>query len=327
MIITRTPFRVSLLGGGSDYPEFFLEHGGATIVTTINQYCYLTVNRLSPFFEHSIRVSYSRTELVKGVCEIQHPLVRECLSFLKLESGVEITHIADLPGRTGLGSSSAFTVGLLHALHAFRGELVNADRLAREAIHVERERVGDKVGWQDQFASAHGGFLHLQFGRDATVRVDPIPTGRVRMQTLRSNLLLFFTGIARTSTEILEGQQRRLEANTPNLHKLRDLAAEGIQVLARSRDLREFGELLHEGWELKRQLAPDISPSPLQAQYEKARTAGAIGGKLLGAGGGGFWLLFAPPDRQSSVRAVLSDLKEVPFDFEREGSKIIYFNV
>ncbi|MCS6853121.1 MAG: hypothetical protein NZ700_18350 [Gemmataceae bacterium] len=327
MIITQTPLRISFLGGGTDYPEHFRHHGGAVLATSINKYVYLTVQPLTRFFDYRIRISYSRTELCSHVDEIQHPSVRECLKFLGIEGGIEIHVMSDLPARTGLGSSSAFTVGLLHALHAFRGELVGREQLAAEAVLVERERIGERVGCQDQYVAAHGGLLHISFSPNDVVVTTPLVLSRERRQALESRLLIFYTGQQRTAHDILQEQLRRTREGklTAELRDLQQLVAEGLRVLDSSRPLGEFGALLHEGWLLKRRFSQAVSNPLVDAAYEHARRAGAVGGKLLGAGGGGFLLLFVEPDQQSAVRAALAYLREVPFSFDNQGSRLVFY--
>lgn len=327
MIITCTPLRVSFLGGGTDYPEHFAQHGGATLGTSIDRCTYITVTPLAKFFDHKIRVSYSRTELCREIDEIQHPSVRECLRFLGIDGGVEIAVVTDLPARTGLGSSSSFTVGLLMALHAFQGRLVSTERLAEEAVHVEREMIKERVGLQDQYTCALGGFLHLRFsGRDRVQHAN-LPLQRERRQALRDRLMLFYTGQQRTAHQVLETQMARTRTGelTSYLLRMESLVREGLHVLCSETDLRTFGDLLHQGWTLKRQLSDAISNTLVDESYERARAAGAIGGKLLGAGGGGFLLLFAEPGDQARVREAMGDLPQVPFDFEDQGARIVYY--
>ena len=326
MIIIRTPVRVSFLGGGTDYPAYFRQHGGATLVTTIDKYTYVTVNPLTEFFDHRIGVYYSRVERVKNLDEIEHPSVRECLRFLGIEHGVEIHIVSDLPARTGLGSSSSFTVGLLKALYAFKGQMVSTEKIASEAVHIEQDMIKERVGCQDQYASAYGGLLHLQFGRDGSVQVVPLAISREHLHALEQRLMLFYTGMQRTSHEILEEQLNHTKTGKidPELTRLRELVKQGIDVLG-SGKLTEFGKLLHEGWMLKRQCSTRISNPQIDELYSRAQAAGAVGGKLLGAGGGGFLLLFVEPQNQSQVRQALSELREVKFGFDNSGSTTIFY--
>lgn len=327
MIITSTPLRVSFLGGGTDYPDHFSKHGGATLGTSIDRSTFITVTPLTRFFDHKIRISYSKTELCSSIDEIQHPSVRECLRFLAIQEGIEISVVADLPARTGLGSSSSFTVGLLLALHAFKGELVSKEQLAAEAVHVEREMIQERVGLQDQYMCAIGGLTHLQFrGRDQ-VNVNAVPLEGARMEALESRLMLFYTGLQRTAHEVLATQIQRTRNGElgPYLMRLESLVREGLHILCSEEDLRQFGDLLHQGWMLKRQLSDAISNSLVDDAYERARAAGAIGGKLLGAGGGGFLLVYAEPEQRAQVISALADLQEVPFHFEDQGSRLIFY--
>jgi D-glycero-alpha-D-manno-heptose-7-phosphate kinase len=324
MIISRTPFRVSFFGGGTDYPEFYAKHGGAVLLTTINRYCYLSLHLLSPFFKHRYRASYARTETVQHPSEFQHPLIRETLLHLNIDKGLEITHVADLPGRTGLGSSSAFTVGLLNALHAFLGHRVTAEDLAREAIAVERERVGDPGGHQDQYAAAYGGLVRLDFAPDGQVGVRRLPVTEARIEELERNLLLFYTGVEQSSAGILSEQKQRTPQNVPALLTLKGMVDEAERMVTGGRGFEEFGRLLHEAWTLKKGLSARISNDLIDQAYDAARRAGAPGGKLLGAGGRGFLLLLAPPDRQAAIREALRALQEVPFAFGYDGSQIIF---
>jgi D-glycero-alpha-D-manno-heptose-7-phosphate kinase len=328
MIISKTPVRISFLGGGTDYPDHFRRCGGATLATSIDKYSYVTVKELRDLFEYKIRVGYSRTELVDHAGQIEHPSVRECLRHLGLEAHLEIHYIGDLPARTGLGSSSSFTVGLLHALHAYKGEVVSPRELGREAILVEQERIGERVGCQDQYICALGGLRMLEFQTDGGVRAEPLPVRRERVEALERSLLLFYTGISRQAHEILGEQLQRTQdgAVSGELGSLEQLAREGAAVLCRDGDLRVFGELLHQGWTLKRSLSSRISSDRIDQLYARARAAGAIGGKLLGAGGGGFLLFFVEPGAAAAVRAALEELKEVPFRFERQGTTLLFYD-
>jgi D-glycero-alpha-D-manno-heptose-7-phosphate kinase len=327
MIITRTPVRISLLGGGTDYPAHFRYHGGQTLGVAIDKYSYVTVSHLARLFDYSIRVSYSRTELVNGIDEIQHPAVRECLRFLKLDRGIEINYMGDLPARTGLGTSSSFTVGLLHALHAFKGELVSSRDLAAEAVYVEQEMIQERVGVQDQYTCAHGGLVHLQFGCDGGVRVTPTPLTHKRLAELQQHLMLFYTGVRRYAHEVLDEQLEctRKGMISRDLHCLSGLVDEGLQVLSGPQPITWFGDILHTAWMIKRQLSSKISSPLIDAYYERALKAGAIGGKLLGAGGGGFLLVFAKPQHQPAIAAALSELPRVHVAFDHHGSSLLFY--
>lgn len=326
MIISRTPVRVSFLGGGTDYPDHFRKYGGQTLGVAIDRYSYLTVNRVTKFFDYGIRVSYSRLETVNSVGEIEHPAVRECLRFLKIEGGIEIHYVGDLPARTGLGSSSSFTVALLHALHTLEGSIVDHGQLAREACHVEQELIKERVGVQDQYTCAHGGLVHLQMKTDGTISVNPVPLPAERRALLGSHLLLFYTGLRRSAHEVLDEQLDRTRRGdlTADLKRMSELVTDGLEVLSRG-PIAAFGDLLHQSWVIKRGLSTKISSNAIDASYDRARAAGAIGGKLLGAGGGGFLLLFAPPDRHGAIESALSDLTPVKFGFDHEGSRILFY--
>lgn len=327
MIVARTPVRVSFLGGGTDYPDHFRQHGGQTLGAAIDKYSYISVNRLAELFDYRVRVSYSRTELARDVSGIEHPAVRECLRFLGIAGGVEIHYVGDLPARTGLGSSSSFTVALLHALHAFKGELVGQAQLAEEARHVEHERIRERVGVQDQYTCAHGGLVHLRMERDGRVAVGRVPLPPERLAQLEAHLMLLYTGIRRTAHDVLDEQLERTRNGSlaPELSRLGELVAEGIAALAGGGPLARFGELLDAAWQIKRQLSSKVSSGAIDGQYDRARAAGAVGGKLLGAGAGGFLLLFVPPERQASVAAALAELRRVRFGFDHEGSRILFY--
>lgn len=327
MIITKTPVRISFLGGGTDYPEHFRQHGGQVLGASIDKYSYLTVNRLASLFDYSIRVGYSRTELTNTLDELVHPSVRECLRFLDLESGIEIHYVGDLPARTGLGSSSSFTVGLLHALHAFKGEHVNRRQLAEEAVHVEQEMIRERVGVQDQYLCAHGGLLHLRFGQDGTVSSSPVPLRPERLSKLQGHLMLLYTGVSRNAHELLDEQLARTKDGeiSAELGRLSELVEQGLEVLVGDQPLAVFGELLHTAWEIKRGLSRKITNETIDGYYARARSAGAIGGKLLGAGGGGFLLLFVKPEDQGEVERTLPELARVRFGLEHSGSTLLFY--
>lgn len=326
MIISRTPYRVSFFGGGTDYPAWFREHGGAALATTIDKYCYITCRHLPPFFEHRIRVVYSRIESCHHLDQIEHPSVREVLRFLAMERGVEIHHDGDLPARSGMGSSSSFTVGLLNALTALQGRMPDKHQLAADAIHLEQHVLKETVGSQDQVCAAYGGFNHITFLPNGEFTVRPMTIPRSRLQDLNDHLLLFYTGIKRTASEVADSYVPNLEAKRRQLRIIRDLVDEAASILSSSQDLGGFGDLLHEAWEAKRSLSPQVTNPEVEAIYQEARACGARGGKLTGAGGGGFMLLFAPPDRHDLIREKLPHLLSVPFKFEFGGSQIIFFD-
>jgi D-glycero-alpha-D-manno-heptose-7-phosphate kinase len=320
MIICRTPFRVSFFGGGTDYKSWYTEHGGSVLATTIDKYCYLTCRYLPPFFEHRLRIVWSKIETCKEVDEITHHAARAVLTHMKVDRGLEIHHDGDLPARSGIGSSSAFTVGLLHCLHALRGQLVSTRDLAAEAVHVEQNILCEAVGSQDQVMAAYGGFRQVVFepGSAGEIIVKPLPITPERLRLLNDHLLLLYTGIVRTASEVAASYEMRGR----NLRVIRDLVDDGLAVLSGG-DIADFGELLHEGWMVKRGLGEMVSNGAVDEMYAAALSEGATGGKLLGAGGGGFLLLFAPPDRHGAIVARLG-LLNVPFKFDWRGSEIIF---
>lgn len=323
MIITRTPFRISFFGGGTDYPAWSRQHGGAALATAIDKYCYLTCRYLPPFFEHRIRVVYSRIEDCQSIDEIAHPAVRETLRYLAITRGVEIHHDGDLPARSGMGSSSAFTVGLLHALYALQGRMPGRRQLAAESIHIEQEILRETVGSQDQVLAAYGGFNHITFLPSSEFVVRPMILAPERLKDLNAQLMLFYTGIKRTASTVADSYVSQLDGRKRQMRMLQEMVDEGISILTGERDLTAFGELLHEAWQVKRSLSPAVSNAQVDGLYERARAAGAIGGKLTGAGGGGFLLLFVPRERQADVRQALSGLFCVPFRFEFSGSQVL----
>ena len=326
MIINKTPFRISFFGGGTDYPVWYRENQGAVLSTTIDKYCYITIRYLPPFFPHKHRIVYSKIEMVNDINEILHPAVRATLNFLKINKGLEIHHDGDLPAKTGLGSSSSFTVGLLNSLYALKGVIPSKLQLAKEAIHIERDILKESVGAQDQVAAAFGGFNKINFNGKDEIKIEPITIGKERIKQLENHLMLFFTGFSRTASDIAKSQIE----NTPNkkreLSLMYQMVDEAIKILNEKGDIKDFGKLLHEAWLLKKSLTDKISTPEIDNIYEKALQAGALGGKLLGAGGGGFMVLFVPPENQPGVREKLKNLLEVKFHFENEGSKIIYYN-
>lgn len=326
MIITRTPFRVSFFGGGTDYPNWYRVHGGSVVATTINKYCYLSCRYLPPFFEHRFRIVYSKTETCKTVDEISHPAVREVLRHLKMDRGVEIHHDGDLPARSGLGSSSAFTVGLLNALYGLKGQIASKKQLATETIHIEQDLLGETVGSQDQILAAYGGLNHISFLPTGEFSVRPLTLTRERSEELNAHLLLLYTGIRRTASEVAQSYVHDLRSRERQLRLLGLLVNEALAVINGHDDICEFGRLLHESWEAKRSLSEKVCNSQIEEIYQQARSAGAIGGKLIGAGGGGFMLLFAKPENQPRVVQTLNRLIHVPFRFENAGSQTIFFD-
>lgn len=325
MLITCTPFRVSFFGGGTDLPAFYEREEGKVLSTAIAAHMYITVHRLSPLYPFKIRVSYSKTELAKEPDEIQHPVVRECLKMLNVTQPIEITSIADIPAKTGLGSSSSFTVGLLHALHAFQGDYVSPEQLAEEACHVEIKLLQEPIGKQDQYAAAYGGFRKYIFQAGDRVSIRPVICQPGRLHQLFERLMMFHIGGTREAREILQDQNAKTGDNLEQLGNMRDMCDQGEEILQEeTNDIRDFGLLLDEAWQLKKSLSPKISPPIIDRWYDRAREAGAIGGKLLGAGGTGFLLLFVEKTRQDRVRKALSGLIEQKVIFEPEGSRIIH---
>jgi D-glycero-alpha-D-manno-heptose-7-phosphate kinase len=324
MIICRTPFRISFFGGGTDYPAWYRRHGGAVLAVSIDKYCWLTCRHLPPFFDHKIRVVYRKIETVRAAEEIEHPVVRAALAHLGFDRGLELHHDGDLPARSGMGSSSAFTVGLLHALYTLRGQKRTRMQLAQESIHIEQSLLGETVGSQDQVLAAFGGLQYVQFQPDGAIAVDPVPLPPGRLAELHESLMLFYTGVARTASEVARSYAHNLDAHRRQLQAMREMVEEGIDILVSGMELTAFGELLHEAWQTKRTLSDSVSSPQLDGWYDRARAAGAVGGKITGAGGGGFLLLFVPPKKQRAVRAALADLLHVPFAFESAGSEIVF---
>ena len=326
MIISRTPLRISFFGGGTDYPAFYEEHGGAVLSTSINKHSYVISRRLPPFFDYKYRIRYFLREETQTIAKIKHPSVRECLNFINLDYGVEIQHNADLPAMSGLGSSSAFTVGLLNTLYALKGELVTKRQLALEAIHVEQELIKENVGSQDQTAAAFGGFNKIEFGGRRKLWVQPITLEQGKRDFLQSHLMLFFTGFPRNASEIAAEQLKKTPEKTKELKAMMEMVDEAVKILNGSQDgYDDFGRLLHESWMVKRSLTPRITSPHIDEIYESAREAGALGGKLLGAGGGGFMLFFAKPEIQPKIREKLNKVLYVPFKFHDLGSQIVYY--
>lgn len=326
MIISKTPFRISFFGGGTDYPAYYQEHGGAVLSTSFDKYCWISVRELPPFFGHKYRIVYSIIENINAIKEIQHPAVRGVLDWLQLENGLEIHHNGDLPARSGLGSSSAFTVGLMHALQAFQGQMISKQELADKAIYVEQQLLQEVVGCQDQIQTANGGFNKIIFNRNGSYQVEPLIVAPQRLKWLEKHLMLFFTGISRFSSDVAKNTVENIQKKTKELQHMHQLVDEGVEILRSShRPLSEFGSLLHESWQYKRQLSEQVSTPLVDEIYATARKAGAIGGKLLGAGGGGFVLLFVEPPNQLQVRQALKDLIYVPIKFEHSGSRIVLY--
>jgi len=326
MVITRTPLRISFFGGGTDYPVWYRQYGGAVLATTINKCCYITCRRLPPFFEYHSRVSYSKVENVRRNDAIEHPSVRGCLQFLGMHEGVEIHHVADLPARTGLGTSSAFTVGLLLGLYALQDRMRDKQALAADAIHIEQELLREAVGAQDQVSAAYGGFNRINFEVDGTIEVKRVLTPPSRLADLEQHLALYFTGFSRTASEIAQEQVRLTPQRKQELDTMLQMVDEAEAIITSpGRSLDEFGRLLHEGWQIKRSLTQKITNANIDEIYEAGLSAGALGGKLLGAGGGGFMLFFVSPERKAALRARLKKLVHVPFGFSNKGSHVVVY--
>jgi len=324
MIITRTPLRISFFGGGTDYPVWYREHGGAVLSTTIDKCCYITCRHLPPFFEYHSRISYSKVENVNQNSAIEHPSVRGCLQFLGIDDGVEIHHVADLPARTGLGTSSAFTVGFLLGLYALREQMRNKHALALDALHVEQEVVKEAVGSQDQISAAYGGFNRINFHANGELEIKQVITPAARLAALQQHCVLFFTGFSRTASEIAKEQIKVTPQRKRELETMGQMVGEAEAIVSNpNRSLDEFGHLLNESWQIKRTLTQNITNNSLDEIYEAGRGAGALGGKLLGAGGGGFMLFFVAPERRKELRMRLKNLLCVPFAFSNRGSQVI----
>jgi D-glycero-alpha-D-manno-heptose-7-phosphate kinase len=324
MIISQTPYRISFFGGGTDYPVWYRKNGGQVLSTTIDKFIYISCRTLPPFFEHRLRLSYSKIELCNSLDELDHPSARETLRHMGLESGLELHYDGDLPGRCGMGSSSAFTVGLLNVLYAFKGEVVTAAKLSKDSIHIEQTMVGEQVGSQDQTSASYGGFNKIQFSRDGEIVVLPIAVDEDTLFRLNQCLMLFFTGVSRTAADVANTYVNNIENHAKQFRKMHKFVDQGVDILCGSGDLKDFGQLLHESWLEKRSLSEQVSSSYLDEIYDAARAVGAVGGKLLGAGGGGMMLLFVPLENQAEVKEKLTPLIHVPFQFESAGSQIIF---
>jgi D-glycero-alpha-D-manno-heptose-7-phosphate kinase len=317
--------RISFLGGGTDYPDYYLRHGGKVFCTSIDKYTYIVAKAYPPYFDHNIKVSYSKLELVGSIDDLHHPVVKECLRFLDIHHGIEIQYTADLPARTGMGSSSSFTVCLLHALYTHKGHVVSKRRLAEEAVYIEQEVLKERVGSQDQFGAAMGGLHRINFGKDGHIDCEPLPLTREKLTEFEDSLMLFYTGVTRTAHELLKEQidntkSGNLDAQLERLAALVDPATEAVV----RGDYDTFGDILDCGWQIKMGLSSQIANGRITEWYQAAKKAGALGGKLLGAGGGGCLLFYVPAAAQNAVRAALEELKEIPFRFDREGSSIIF---
>jgi D-glycero-alpha-D-manno-heptose-7-phosphate kinase len=325
MIITRTPFRISFFGGGTDYPAWYQEHGGIVLATTIDKYCYISCRYLPPFFEHNYRIVYSRIENCKSVDQIEHPSVRAVLKYMACDLGLEVHHDGDLPARSGLGSSSSFTVGLLNALMALNGNHISCEELASKAIHIEQDLIKENVGSQDQISAAFGGFNRIEFLRDGSFKVDPVILRKERLDEFQDHLMLFFTGFSRIASEVAKSKIDNIKSRTAELQLMKEMTREAISTLQGSTPIAEIGRMLDQNWKYKRSLSDKVSTSEIDQIYETAIRAGAIGGKLLGAGGGGFMVFFVQPENQKKVREALGRLIHVPFRFENSGSRVVLY--
>ena len=325
MIFTKTPFRMSFFGGGTDMEEYFREHGGAVLSTTFDKYCYVEVRHLPPFFEYSNELIYSQTERVKAVDEIRHPLIRNGMKMLDMHE-LKVTYDADLPARSGLGTSSSFAVGMLNAFYALKGKYVDRRRLAQDAIYLERVLCGESGGWQDQIAAAFGGLNRIDF-REGGFEVHPVIISRERKQALNRTLMMFFTGFTRLSSEVQsQASAERAGGRTDILNEMRALVDEAQAILTdKDSDLDDFGRMLDYTWRLKKQTGSSVSTDNIDAMYAAGMKAGALGGKLLGAGRGGFLVFYARPERQEAVRRALGGLLGIPFAFEEGGTQVLYY--
>lgn len=324
MIISQTPYRISFFGGGTDYPDWYLRCGGQVLSATIDKYIYISCRYLPPFFNHKLRLAYSRVETCQTVDELEHPAVREILKYFNIDNGLEIHYDGDLPARSGMGSSSAFSVGLINSLYSLLDKSIHPHQLALEAIHIEQELIGESVGSQDQINAAYGGFNHICFSKDGSIEVFPLKCSLEKVDQLTDNLMLFYTGIMRTAETISVTYAKNTQNKAAQLEKIHQIVDQALEIINGDQSLDNFGELLHQTWLEKRALSQKVSNSRVDNIYEIARNAGALGGKLCGAGGGGMILFYVPTHYQSKVRDALSSLLHIPFKFATTGSKIIY---
>ena len=326
MIISKTPFRISLFGGGTDYPSWYRDNGGSVLATAIDEYCYISCRHLPPFFEHKHRIVYGKVESVKDIEEIQHPVVRAVLSTLGTRAGLEIHHDGDLPARSGLGTSSSFTVGLINAMNAMKGLQTSKDDLAKQAIYIEQEVLKENVGSQDQILAAFGGFNKIDFNTDDSFNITPVIISKELTCKLQDHMLLFFTGLSRYASDIAKDKIANIKNNFRELTQMKEMVNEGLSILHRPSDpIKDLGKLLRESWKLKRSLSPKVSTPQIDEIYETGINAGAIGGKILGAGGGGFILFFAAPENHNKILDRLKNLVHVTFNFDNTGSKIVVY--
>lgn len=324
MIISRTPYRISFFGGGTDFPAWYRRHGGCVISASIDKYCYICVRNWPPFFDQRYRVVWSKIETCNERSEIEHPAVKAVLEHLEVDRGLEIHHMGDLPARSGMGSSSAFTVGLLNAMYSLCGRMVSKQDLALEAIHIEQNVLKENVGSQDQISSAYGGLNRIEFHPNGSVTVTPITVSAERIRELNDHIMLFYTGIKRTSSDVTQSFVNQIEKKKRELRITKDLVEEAIEILNSKTDIKQFGELLAEAWDTKRNFSEKVSNPDVDNIHAEAIGAGAISGKITGAGGGGFLMLFVPPTKQKDVKAALKEFIHVPFRFEFSGSQVIF---
>ncbi len=327
MIISRTPHRISFFGGGTDYPDYYLKHGGKVLGAAIDKYCYLSVRRLPPFFEHKHRIVYSKMENVNTIDEIVHPAVRETLKYLNVNSGVSVHHDGDIPARSGMGSSSSFTVGLLNTMYAIEGKRVSKEELTKEAIYVEQELIRENVGSQDQAFAAHGGFNLIEFPTSGEISVVPVIVKPSRLKHLENSLMLVFTGISRMASVVAGDKIKNIPNNKGYLAQMKNLVDDAYRIITTpNKNLCEFGELLNETWKLKKKLSNEVTNPQIEELYDIVIKNGGVGGKLCGAGGGGFMLFFVGPENKTKVIEALKNYLHVPFHFDFDGSKIIFYN-
>ena len=326
MIISKTPFRISLFGGGTDYPSWYRDNGGSVLATAIDKYCYISCRHLPPFFEHKHRIVYGKVESVKDIEEIQHPVVRAVLSTLGTRAGLEIHHDGDLPARSGLGTSSSFTVGLINAMNAMKGLQTSKDDLAKQAIYIEQEVLKENVGSQDQILAAFGGFNKIDFNTDDSFNITPVIISKELTCKLQDHMLLFFTGLSRYASDIAKDKIANIKNNFRELTQMKEMVNEGLSILHSPSDpIKDLGKLLGESWKLKRSLSTKVSTPQIDEIYKTGINAGAIGGKILGAGGGGFILFFAAPENHNKILDRLKNLVHVTFNFDNTGSKIVVY--
>jgi D-glycero-alpha-D-manno-heptose-7-phosphate kinase len=329
VIITRTPYRLSFFGGGTDYNAWFEENGGTVLAAAVARYCYISVRRLPPFFEHKSRVVYSHIESVQDHAAIQHPAVRGCLQYLGIDEGLEIHHDGDMPARSGIGSSSSFTVGLLHALHGLQSRMVDKRELAEQAIHVEQKVLGESVGVQDQIMAAYGGLQLIELGRGDRWQAQEMIVPGSYLDSIQAHVLMGFSGVSRTADKHAKAKIENIRQGktVQELREIQALASEGVRLVKSQASLQDLGALLDESWKLKRRLAEGLTSDWIDDLYKAARKAGAYGGKLMGAGGGGFFFFLVPPESHQAVKDALPQIKVwVPFEMDMSGSRVIFLN-